>query len=311
MPTFIRTVLGDIAPEFLGATYMHEHLIIDSPIVAKDFEHIHLPSVDEAIAELRLCKKVGVDALVDCMPTGSGRDIRKLADISMATGLHVIAITGLHHARYYEKSDPLENATVEELAEIFIKEISIGAEGSEYRVGVIKVVTSGPSYSDRERSLFEAAAIANAETGAPILTHCEHGTGALEQIKLLQLLNVPLTSVILSHTDKEPDLGYHREILSSGVFVEYDQCLRQSGDSEPTSAKLTAAMVNAGYLDQIMLGTDGARRTLWRTLGGSPGLSWLFSGWSKKLIETGLSEEDVHKIFVINPARALSFRERS
>jgi len=92
----IRTVLGDIAPENLGVTYLHEHLIIDSEIVAKDFPHIHLPSVDEAVSELDLCKSAGINSMVDCMPTGSGRDIRKLVSISEKTGINIIAATGLH-----------------------------------------------------------------------------------------------------------------------------------------------------------------------------------------------------------------------
>ena len=60
MAGFIRTVLGDIAPDQLGVTYMHEHLIIDSSIVARDFPHIHLPNELDAIAEVNLCKNVGV-----------------------------------------------------------------------------------------------------------------------------------------------------------------------------------------------------------------------------------------------------------
>jgi phosphotriesterase-related protein len=78
-------------------------------------------------------------------------------------------------------------------------------------------------------------------------------------------------------------------------------------DANPASAQLTAAMVGAGFINQIMLGTDGARRSLWSSLGGNPGLAWLYSGWSLKLIESGLSKEDLNRIFVTNPARALKF----
>ena len=46
MNSKIRTVLGDIPPEKLGVTYMHEHLIIESEIVKKNFEHKYLPSVE-------------------------------------------------------------------------------------------------------------------------------------------------------------------------------------------------------------------------------------------------------------------------
>jgi phosphotriesterase-related protein len=70
-------------------------------------------------------------------------------------------------------------------------------------------------------------------------------------------------------------------------------------------------MIEAGFIDQIMLGTDGARRSLWSSLGGSPGLAWLYSGWSKKLIESGLTQEQLNKIFIDNPARALTLDVQS
>jgi len=108
MHSIIRTVLGDISPEKLGITYMHEHLIIESEIVKKDFEHIYLPSIEDAISEVLLCKKVGVKSMVDCMPTGAGRNAEKLKKISEATGINIIATTGLHHDRYYNQDDAIE-----------------------------------------------------------------------------------------------------------------------------------------------------------------------------------------------------------
>jgi phosphotriesterase-related protein len=307
MADFIRTVLGDISPDQLGVTYMHEHLIIDSPIVAKDFAHIHLPDETDAINEVNQCKKAGVGAMLDCMPLGAGRDAKKLLRIAEATGVNIISATGLHHDRYYKEDDLLEKASAEKLAELFLRDINDGMEKTDAKAGVIKVVTSGPKIKDREVKLFEAAAIAHSESGAPILSHCEHGTGAIEQLELFRNLNVPLSRVTLSHTDKESDFGYHHEILSSGVFVEYDQSLRQANDAKAPSAQLTSAMVGAGFVNQIMMGTDGARRTLWSSLGGTPGLAWLYSGWTDKLIEAGLNQDNIDQIFVTNPAKALAF----
>ena len=307
MSGFIRTVLGDISPDQLGVTYMHEHLIIDSPIVAKDFPHIHLPNELDAIAEVNLCKSIGVKSMLDCMPLGSGRDAKKLVRIAESTGVNIISATGLHHDRYYQDDDLLEKATADKLAELFLQDINKGMDGTNAKAGTIKVVTSGPKIKDREVKLFEAAAIAQGKSGAPILSHCEHGTGAIEQLELFNRFKIPLSRVILSHTDKEADLGYHHEILSSGVLVEYDQSLRQANDAKPTSAQLTAAMVGAGFINQIMMGTDGARRSLWSSLGGTPGLAWLYSDWSGKLIESGLNTDDLNRIFVSNPAQALKF----
>ena len=64
----VRTVLGDMDPAELGQTYVHEHFIIDSERVAPDMPEIHLPSVDEAVAELDRCRTAGLGAAVDAMP---------------------------------------------------------------------------------------------------------------------------------------------------------------------------------------------------------------------------------------------------
>jgi phosphotriesterase-related protein len=240
------------------------------------------------------------------MPTGSGRSAVKLAAISKATGMNIIATAGLHTDRYYLPTDELETMDAEDLAQVFVKDIQVGMEGTEFKAGQLKVVTSGQVIKDRDKRLFEAVAIAHQITGAPIISHCEHGTGALEQIDLFNTLHIPVHKVTLSHTDKENDVGYHKEILSSGINVEYDQSLRQCDLDVPPSALLMKAMIDAGFIDQIMLGTDGARRSLWSSLGGSPGLAWLYSGWSKKLIELGLTQGQLDKVFIDNPARTLT-----
>ena len=307
MSSKVRTVLGDIAAESLGVTYMHEHLIIESEIVKKDYEHIYLPSTEDAVAEVMLCKKAGVQSMVDCMPTGSGRNPQKLRKISELTGINIIATTGLHHDRYYKSDDEVENLSSSQLGQLFINEIENGMDDTEIKAGIIKVVTSGSEVKDREIKLFEAATIAHNKTGMPIISHCEHGKGALEQIKLFTKLGIKLNRVTLSHTDKENDHGYHRELLSSGINVEYDQCLRQFNEEKPESALLTIAMIESGYQNQIMLGTDGARRSLWNSLGGSPGLNWLYTGWGKKLQELGASKEIVDRLFVKNSADFLAF----
>ena len=294
----IRTVLGDVSIEEVSGAYLHEHLIIDSPIVKSEMPHIFLDSVSDAISEVKECIPAGVNLLVDCMPGESGRDIEKLREISRNSGVHIVTATGMHNPKYYEKDSKYLSAGREELADIFVSEIS-------ERCGIIKIHSLGEELSAFEKELFAAAVQAQNETGAPIITHCEEGKGALAQISELQILGANLKRIVLSHTDKYPDHKYHQEILSTGVNVEYDQTLRQAESTNRPSLELTVAMCSAGFTKQIMLGTDGARRSLWKSLGGSPGLSWLASGWRQLLKEAGLSDAQLSEIFRENPRRFL------
>ncbi len=302
----VRTVLGDVAPEELGATYAHEHLIIDSPTVSRQWPNIHLPSVDDAVAELEACAKAGVGAVIDAMPAGSGRDVRRLVDVSSRSGIHVIAATGMHTRKYYEGVEWADDPA-ELLADRFTAEIIDSADGVPARAGIMKVAMSGALATPWEGKLFEAAAMVHSRTRAPVITHCEQGQGAIEQIRMLTSAGVPADRILLSHTDKKPDAGYHREILSTGARVEYDQSLRQHLESNTDTAELISAMWQAGFGHQILLGTDGARRSLWSTLGGRPGLAWLKSDFPRILGRHGIDDAGVETMLVVNPSRFLAF----
>lgn len=301
----VRTVTGDVTPAELGVTFCHEHLILDSPVIAARFPHIHLPSVEEAAAEAAECRAAGVGTMVDAMPWW-GRDLARLAEVSRRSGVRVVAATGLHTAKYYQGDDWVHSASEEELADRFVVDLTEGADGTRHRCGVIKVAAGGEQLDGWARRSFTAAAAAHHRTGFPILTHCEEGRGGLAQVELLTALGVEPPRVALSHTDKQPDPGYHRELAATGVYLEYDQALRQPPDTPRGTAWLVAELTAAGFGRQLLLGTDGARRSLWRTLGGSPGLAWLYAGFTEVLASHGLDQAALHRLFVENPAAYLA-----
>jgi predicted metal-dependent phosphotriesterase family hydrolase len=313
--TFVRTVLGDIAPSELGVTHSHEHLFIGPSRAVDRFPHLLLDDVDAMVRELAGPVSLGLRAVVDAMPADGGRDVLALAEISRRTGVQVVAATGLHHDRYYGPGHWSERIGVDELAELFIADIADGIDAFDYaapivrrtphRAGVIKVAGSEGGPSARDRHVMEAAAIAHARTGAPILTHCEHGTGALEQLASLAEHGVGAEHVVLSHTDTVVDAGYHREILSTGAFLEYDQSFR--GDGPGGTLALLEAVVADGIGGQIVLGHDAARRTYLSVYGGTPGLGWLLGDFSALLLERGIPQATIDAFLVANPARAFAF----
>ena len=312
----IRTVLGDIDPSDLGVTYAHEHLIIDSPLIVERWPHIHLYSVEDAVNELEECRAAGVSAVVDAMPAASGRDPVRLAEISRRSGISIVACTGLHTSKYYEGQPWTVEESPDLLAGRFTADVEEGIDRYDYlgsaidrtsiRAGILKVAVLEDAPTDRDRRVFEAAAVTHAATGVPILTHCERGVGAIEQVELLTELGVPLDRVVISHTDKIADLAYHRDLLEAGVFLEYDQALRQGEGARDGTGRIVAAMVEEGFAGQVMLATDGARRSLWSVYGGL-GLAWLAIRFVEILEDLGLDDEAVRTMLVSNPARFLAF----
>ena len=312
----VRTVMGDDDASSLGPTLVHEHLIIDNRLLATEDPHIHLPSVDEAVAELAPCADRGLGCMVDAMPASGGRHPDRLAAISKRSGVAIVAMTGLHTPKYYVHHPWAIEAAPEDLEELFVADIEVGMDRYDYtgplvdrtdiRAGVIKVATDTESISARGQRLIAAAVGAARRTGAPILTHTEGGFGAFQQLEEFTRLGFPLTRVVVSHTDKVQDTGFHQDLLQSGVMVEYDQALRQPPGSDNWTAYLTAQMVESGYVDQLMFGTDGARRTLWTSLGGGPGLSWMRTGFIDALRDRSVSPADIATMFEANPRRFLS-----
>jgi phosphotriesterase-related protein len=309
----VRTVLGDVASGRLGVCYAHEHLVIDGGVPKLVNPEISLQRVDDAVDELRPCVAAGLGAVVDAMPADAGRNVVKLAEISRRAGVHVVAATGLHHARFYGERHWGELLEPEELAELFVGDLEDGIDAHDlngpvvrrtaHRAGVVKVAGSQDGPSARDRRVFEAGAIAVGRVGSALLTHCEGGTGGVAQLQLLDELGVPLDRVILSHTDKVVDRGYHRELLATGAYVVYDQGIR----SPESTARLACWMVEDGHASQLLLGTDGARRSLWSVLGGSPGLAALRTDLGPRLAgELGPAVMD--GIWVTNPANALELR---
>ena len=316
MSGVIRVLGGDIPASDAGVTYVHEHLIIDSPLVAQSWPHIHLPSVDEGAEEVRSCVRAGVRTMVDAMPAGSGRDPERLARISILTGMRIVACTGLHTSKYYDEVEWARTESPEQLTGRFVADIEVGIDRHDYRsadpdrtdlrAGIVKAGSLTEELTDRDRRLFEAVAITSEETGVPILTHTEEGRGGMNQIRELLDLGIDPGRIALSHTDKVQDPGYHREMLATGAYLCYDQALRWSEDNQ--TAWLIAEMIGAGFGERILVGTDGARRSLWSTLGGAPGLAWLRAGFPALLADRGLGAGDIDRVFVENPARYLSLR---
>jgi phosphotriesterase-related protein len=128
----------------------------------------------------------------------------------------------------------------------------------------------------------------------------------MEQIERLRQLGVDLRHVCLSHTDRKLDAGYHRELLASGVRVEFDSAFRwQPGEGNPTRDLLLALLPE--FPDQIMLGMDAARRSYWRSHGGGPGMSFLLTEFARQLRSLGVGEEILRKVFVSTPAATFAF----
>ncbi len=316
-PGFVRTVLGDVPAAEMGVTYAHEHLIIDRSFTTFKEPGFELADVAKGVAELQQFRADGGRTLVDSMPCDSGRNAVKQAALAKGAAVNVLVPTGLHLAKYYPPGHWGEVYTEDELAELFVADIEQGIDAGDYggpivrrtshRAGLIKIATDRV-FTPREEKVFAAAAQAHRRTGAPILTHTEQGTLGVQQVERLRDLGVDLRKVVLSHLDRQPDPAYHREILASGVRVEYDSAFRWPEDAGNPTRDVVLTLLPE-FPEQIMLGMDAARSRYWRQYGGAPGMSFLLNEFTASLRDGGFDDNDLHRIFVTTPADAYAFAQ--
>lgn len=294
MGAIIRTIQGDIAPGELGHCDAHEHLFLVTPAQPGD----EYSDVAKAIEEAETLRAAGGRALVDWTPIGLGRDLDGLQAVSEATGLHVVAATGLHRDVHYAADDPVRAAGEEALAERFVADLE--------RCGLIKLGASYHAIKPFEAKAFAAAALAHERVGAPIGVHTEHGTMGLATVERLRELGVPPERVILAHVDRNPDPGEHAETAATGAWLQLDGPGRTKYWPDSTILGLIADLAERGHADRMLLGGDTGRRSMLRAYGGGPGMDYVFARFKPRL-ERELGQELSDQLFVANPARAFAF----
>jgi phosphotriesterase-related protein len=314
----LQTVTGPIRPDALGRTLMHEHLVVGYPGFEADTVQ---PGPDAAerfarcVDRIEEMKSLGFTSLLDPCPSDLGRDVELMAKVAQKTGFQIICATGLY--KQAEGSYPywhmrrLFGETVGAMAEIFVRELTEGIGGTGVRAGIIKVATGPGEMTEYERGVFEAAARASVETGAPITTHTDQGTlGDLQQ-QLLTGGGVPPHRIVIGHSCGTSDHAYHMRIARGGSYLGFDRFgLDMLHPDEERVASL-ATLVSAGAGDRVVVSHDSV--WCWR---GQPfpaeveramAQHWNPSHFSLRVVprlkERGVSDAQIDALLVDNPRR--------
>ncbi|MFD2934764.1 phosphotriesterase family protein [Spirosoma flavum] len=313
--SFIRTVLGDISPAQAGITYAHEHLIIEESFPTLANPDFRLNDVDKVAAELTQVYAAGGRTMVDTMPANCGRNVLKLAEVSRRTGIQIVAPTGIHLEQYYPLSHWRYQYSEDQLTRLFIADVVDGIDRYDYngpvvvrtphKAGMIKLATGDDPISPHQELIFRAVVNTHRVTGVPILTHSNAGRHALAQAEMFDKLGADLKHVVISHVDRCQDVAYHRELLKTGVRVEFDSAFRWKTGEENGTYRLLEQLL-PDFPDQITAGMDAARNTYWQSYGGSPGLTYLLTTFRDELDQRGLGAY-WDRLMIGNPTALYSF----
>jgi phosphotriesterase-related protein len=327
-PTFqkgaiIRTLLKDYAPEELagGATLFHEHMQL-----AQDFMPRFLAAaaavraanglppapargggagaarpggpppapdimrdVDLMSAEVANAKREGnLACIVDAGHPDMGRDINFIRQVSVKSGVPIVAGGGFYSQPFYPRE--ISTMSEEQIVSALIK------QADDDVLGVFGEIGSWDEITADERKVFRAVGKAHVATNIPIFTHTGiPGKSALEQLDLLEDAGVKPEHVVIGHLGNLVDANVyvHKQICKRGAFVGFD---RQGGNGDAQQVPLVMALIEAGYADHLMFSADA-----------SSGYAKTMTVFVPKVKAAGASDEALHKIMVDNPRKFLAF----
>jgi phosphotriesterase-related protein len=309
-PGQVQTVLGPVAPGDLGFTLPHEHTKCSLWWIESRWDYWELigdePRINE---ELAAYKALGGGTLVDVTPIGIGRDLARLARLSQATGLHIVAGAGWYRQAYYPAEARIDRRSIDDLADEIVQEFVDGP----VRPGIIgEIGTDKPWVTAQEERVFRAAARAALRTGASVTTHAVQSDVGLAQLTILEDEGLDPARIVIGHCDSHPRIEHWREIVRRGAHVEADFLgmsftpLERAG--EPKVVELISTLLSEGFEKQILLSQDVCHDSQLASYGGN-GYTYLQKSFLPRLVEAGVNAATIKTITVENPARLLTLRK--
>ncbi len=332
----IMTVTGPVAPESLGATLMHEHVLCDltNPLwrgtpagldisLANRHEldyrpmvpgHHVLADMDVAAHDLAAFRAAGGDAIVELTTGGIGPDPEGLAELSRRTGVAIVLGAGFYTDAYVD--DATKALPAEALADIITAQVADGCWGTAVRCGVIgEIGVSWPMTPFEERALI-AAAKAQRRTGAMINVHPGRHPDACGQIcDVLERAGADLSRVVLSHMDRtHPEDVDAVVALARRCIVEYDFFGIETSNywmgvvdlpNDWMRLRALRRLFDASLSDRVCISHDICTRTR-LILNGGHGYRHILANVRPLMRDRGWSEGEIRQLLVDTPRRLLT-----
>lgn len=292
--------------------------IRQNPYSHKPNLRINESDVNAAILdELNQYKKLGGGTIVENTTFGITRDVSFYQQAANKTGVNIVAGTG-YYVNAAQKQSTL-GLKIEEMVEFMTRELTVGCDGDPgILCGIIgELGCSWPLY-DFERRHLQAAGETQSSTGCPVMVHPGRHHDAPEEIlHIYQEAGGNVDKLVLAHLDRTiHNMDALIEFASLGSYCEYDLFgietshyqLNQDIDMPSDAQRIERIkhLVDNGFQDKILIAHDIHTKHRLEAYGGH-GFSHILRSVVPKMLQRGLSQDHVDKIFISNPIRWLTF----
>lgn len=333
----VMTVNGPIPAEELGVTLMHEHVqnncrcwwhrpraperqyLATEPVSIEmlselrqdPFVNLHNIALDDeplAIEELKHFTAVRGRTVVDPTCRGIGRNPRALQRVSAATGLQIIMGAGYYLASSHPPE--LTGMSVRDIADEIVREAAVGVDQTGVKIGLIGEIGVSSDFTAEEEKSLRGAAQAQVRTGLPLMVHLPGwfrlGHRVLDII--VEEGADPRHTVLCHMNPSHDDFTYQSELAARGAFIEYDMIgmdffyadQQAQCPSDDQSARGIVRLVEAGFLDRILLSQDVFLKMTLRKYGGN-GYAFVIRHFLPRLKRHGLDDAALDAMMRDNP----------
>ena len=299
-----------------------------------NLDNLQAFSKDLATEEASLFKKAGGSTIVDVTPINMRNTPEQLVRLSQKTGLNIIMGTAYYRETQIISGDELskktaikemnsyparhiESSTKEEIAEEFIREITMGVRDSDIRAGLIGEIGCSFPLTKNEHKVLSAAAIAQRQTGAILMIHPGFNDDSpLEIMRVLSDVGADISRVIMSHMCIS--VGTHKtrcKLAEMGCYLAWDRFGFDGLYQPPTPIDIPSdqgrvrqiiQLIDEGYLNQILISHDICQKLLLVRFGGC-GYAHILNNIIPIMAMKEMTEDQTHAIIVENPKRAFTF----
>lgn len=315
----VNTVLGPIDPSELGVVAVHEALlsVVPGAQYAPDIRIDRAEVFDTIATQLRAFAAAGGGTIVDSTGMFHGRDVPLLETLSRATGVHIVASTGMGPEEmlggYFltPQTNPPTPWPAEKFADLFSKEVTEGMvvprierRGS---AGLVTTTASREGMTATDESLFRGAARTALATGVPV--SIRFGTDPVRETEIVLDEGIAPSRALVGGLDRRDVSDRVLAVANLGVFLGIDSIGESDADciSDTDRVELVRTLASAGFLDRIILSSNA--------IGVAKGLPETRATFSTVLTEfvptlnaAGLSESDIRQILVDNPRNLLTIQ---
>ena len=212
--------------------------------------------------------------------------------------------------------------SVDDLADEIVRDVTEGVPGTSVRAGSLGEIGIDKDFTAQEEKSLRAACRASARTQVPLSVHTPGGLDAVHDYRrrILDIVGeegADIRHTIVEHVVLRPsDVDSQLEFAARGAFLGYDgiSCdfnwgFRGSGMCDYEIAADVKRVIDAGFINHILLSHDIHLKIMLTAYGGG-GFAYLLRTFIPRLLEQGVTDQQIHTMLVDNPRRYFSSRYR-